>query len=247
MKTLYVAWQDPIEKNWLPVGQLTFIDGFYHFVYTKGAFKSKNFLSFGRMNDLKAVYESTELFPLFSNRLLSKNRPEYKDFLHWLKIRNNEDDPLALLALTEGKRETDSLEVFPCPEKSAEGKYSMRFFVHGIRYLSDHAVQMIGNLQAGERLLLIPDPQNPNDRYAIAIRNVETTIVGYCPRYLTNDFHFLLKECDPKDIIIQVEQVNIDAPIQLRLFCQISAPWPENFMPCSSENYQPAIEIENQV
>jgi len=244
MKKLYIAWQDPVEKHWLPVGQLTFNGESYLFVYTKGALKTKNFLPFGRMSNLNVAYESTELFPLFSNRLLSKNRPEYKDFLHYLNIRDNEDNPLALLALTEGKRETDNLEIFPCSEKNAEGKYSLRFFVHGIRHLLPNAIEMINTLKVGDRLLLMPDPQNPNDRYAIAIRNAETTIVGYCPRYLTSDFHYLLKECDPRDIIAQVEQVNVDAPIQLRLLCQISAPWPENFTPCSGENYQPLVVVE---
>ncbi len=274
MKTIYIAWQDTIAQCWLPVGQLTFTaekapgelalgfkpragggdakrshsltGGVYRFVYTKGALKSKSFLPFGRMDDLKSVYESIDLFPLFSNRLLSKTRPEYKDFLHWLDIRENEDDPLALLALTEGKRETDNLEVFPRPERTIEGKYLMKFFSHRIGNLPTQAVQMINKLHTGDQLLLMPDPQNPHDRYAIALRNNETTIVGYCPRYLTEDFHYLLKECAPKDINIQVERVNSDAPIQLRLLCQITAPWQKKFKPCSGKNYQRVIKVNSK-
>lgn len=247
MKTLYIAWQDPINHQWFPVGQLTFTGQVYRFVYTKGAFKSENFLPFGRMTELKAVYESTELFPLFSNRLLSKSRPEYKDFLHWLNVRETEDDPLALLALTEGKRETDSLEIFPCPEQTSEGKYLMRFFGHGIGYLPQHAIQMVNELHTNDQLLLMSDPQNPHDRYAIAMRNAQTTIVGYCPRYLTDDFNYLLQVCDPKDIKIRVERVNPEAPIQLRLLCQITAPWPTDFKPCSGENYQPTVNFSSQI
>ena len=82
MKVLYLAWQDPDQRNWVPVGKLSFENGFYHFVYTQGAKKFPNFVPFGRMTDLYATYESKELFPLFANRLLSKSRPEYKDFLH---------------------------------------------------------------------------------------------------------------------------------------------------------------------
>ena len=246
MKTIYIAWQDTTAQCWLPVGQLNFTGKVYRFVYTEGARKSNNFLPFGRMDDLETVYESIELFPLFSNRLLSKTRPEYKDFLHWLNIRENEDEPLALLALTEGKRETDNLEVFPRPERTGEGKYLMRFFGHRIGNLPTQAVQMINKLHAGDQLLLMPDPQNPHDRYAIALRNNETTIVGYCPRYLTEDFHYLLKEGDPKDIHIEVERVNSDAPIQLRLLCKITAPWLKNFEPCSGENYQPITKVSSK-
>lgn len=239
MKIIYIAWRNPVEKSWLPVGRLTFTDGVYYFVYTRGALRSKDFIPFGRMRKLNEVYKSTELFPLFSNRLLSKSRPEYKDFLHWLKLRENEATPLALLALTEGKRETDSLEIFPCPEKNDKGRYSMSFFVHGIRYLKPKVVNTVNGLKVGDPLLLMPDPKNHYDRYAIAIIDKKTIVLGYSPRYLTNEFHYLLEVCDSKDITVQVEQVNLDAPLQLRLLCQIKTPWPEDFKPCSSEDYLP--------
>lgn len=239
MKTLFVAWQDPIEKHWLPVGKLTFNDGIYRFTYTKGAKNAKKFMPFGRMTKLDQVYESVELFPLFSNRLLSKSRPEYQEFLHWLKIHEDEANPLALLALTEGKRETDNLEIFPCPEKSSGGKFKVKFFAHGIQYLPQFAANMIGDLKVGEPLLLMSDLQNPFDRHAIAIRSNSTVILGYSPRYLSCDFNELLKKCDLEDVVVSVEQVNLDAPLQLRLLCQIEAPWPASFKPCSTENYFP--------
>src|SRR5712691_11405148 len=101
MKALYLAWQDPASREWLPVGRLTYENKRYRFVYTSGAKKSKNFFPFGRMRDLESVYESTDLFPLFANRILSKSRPEYQQFLHWLNVTEDEADPLALLARTE--------------------------------------------------------------------------------------------------------------------------------------------------
>src|SRR6266852_6687237 len=106
MNVLYVAWQDPEDRRWFPVAQLTREAGVYRFAYTKGATRSQRFIPFGRMTDLNVVYESAELFPLFANRLLSKERAEYKNFLHWLDVRETEDDPLALLARTGGTRET---------------------------------------------------------------------------------------------------------------------------------------------
>ena len=35
MKTLYLAWQDPEDRRWLPVGRLSFDGHVYRFVYTK--------------------------------------------------------------------------------------------------------------------------------------------------------------------------------------------------------------------
>ncbi len=238
MRVLFVAWQDPLSREWHPVGRLTFDGLIYQFNYTKGAKQNKNFLPFGNMRNLGQIYQSDALFPLFSNRLLTKSRPEYKDYLHWLNVKEPYDD-LALLALTEGRRETDSLEVFACPEPDDHGKYHTRFFAHGIRYLNDHTIQLINNLRVDEKLLLMPDPQNLEDRFAIALRNSNVTVVGYCPRYLTHDFHALLRDNEVKEFKIFVERVNPNAPIQLRLLCKAYAFWPSDFKPCSGEDYEP--------
>ena len=42
----------------------------------------------------------------------------------------------------------------------------------------------------------------------------------------------------PDSVKVRVKRVNADAPIQLRLLCTLTADWPENFKPCSSEFYQ---------
>ncbi len=238
MKVLYVAWQDPESRNWVPVGKLTFQTGIYRFVYTKGATLSTNFNPFGSMRDLYEVYKSRDLFPLFANRLISKKRPEYQDFLRWLDLREEEADPLVLLARTEGLRATDSLTVFPCPEPDTEGRYVVHFFSHGLRHLPDEARLRVNSLRPGDRLYLLPDPQNPHDGYAIALRTGDPkAIVGYCPRYISRDFLDILHNA-PQSVEVRVKRVNADAPIQLRLLCTLTADWPEDFRPCSTEYFQ---------
>ncbi|HLC15488.1 MAG TPA: HIRAN domain-containing protein [Thermodesulfovibrionia bacterium] len=240
MKKLFLAWQDPKDRSWLPVGCLTVENDRYRFVYTQGAKHSVNFLPFARMKQLDTIYESKELFPLFANRLLSKSRSEYKDFLKWLDLNENEDDPLSLLALTEGIRSTDTLMVFPCPEKQADGTYHIHFFAHGIRYLPEEAIKLINHLQAGTQLYLMFDIQNTYDPSAIALRMENPIfIVGYCPRYITKDFSQLMKEQGSDEVKVLVERVNQDAPIQLRLLCNITGVWPVGFNSCSTELYKP--------
>ena len=237
MKVLYLAWQDPDSREWLTVGKLSVDRDIFRFVYTKGATRSKNFIPFGSMRDLHEVYKARNLFPLFDNRLISKKRQEYQDFLRWLDLREDEADPLVILARTEGVRETDSLTVFPCPERDPDGKYVVHFFSHGVRHLLDEARVRIGKLRPGERLFLMPDPQNPYDTYAIALRTDEpASIVGYCPRYISRDFLAVLAN-DPDAVHVRVKRVNVEAPIQLRLLCSLTAEWPENFKPCSSDDF----------
>lgn len=242
MNVLFVAWQDPIDRHWRPVGRLTFENNHFTFVYTKGAKTAENFLPFGRMSELSNAYVSRELFPFFSNRLLSKNRPEYQEYLQWLDIPAGKDDPLALLALSGGIRATDSIMIFPCPEPTWDGKYFVRFFSQGLRYLPEATMEVVRSLQHGTKLFLMLDVQNEHDEMAIALRTGSPPVfVGYTPRYFVSDFHQLLSNSNKNTVSVLVERVNIDAPIQLRLLCSITAEWPRTFSPCSSELFEPLV------
>jgi hypothetical protein len=214
----------------------------YRFVYTKGAMRSPDFMPFAQMPDLHTCYASMELFPLFKNRILSKSRPEYPSFLNWLDVSSEADEPLTLLARSGGERTTDSLRIVPYPTRSPDGLYRLSFFSHGIRYLPDSVQTCIGDLTPGDDLLLMPDPQNPFDADALALRTASpAVIVGYCPRYLNRDFRVLL-QADAHATCVHVERINLDAPLQLRLMCKIQAPWPEHFQPCSGDDYEVLVE-----
>jgi hypothetical protein len=190
---------------------------------------------------LDAVYESDALFPLFSNRLLGRTRPDYGEFVACLNVPQDEDDPLALLARSGGRRVTDELEVFPSPERDESGNYHIHFFAHGLRHLPVAAIERIGDLKPGEHLLLLHDYQNPRDRLALALRtgDPDPFLVGYCPRYVLGDALELLQE-DPGRVQIAVERVNLPpAPLQLRLLCNMTARWPVGFIPYSGNDYRP--------
>lgn len=240
MKTLFVAWQEPNTRRWVPVGRLTYGDGTYKFVYTRGAKESKNFTPFGRMVDLDAAYVSDVLFPLFANRLLPKTRPEYADYLRWLGLSEQAHNEIEVLARSGGSRATDTLEMFPCPEPTADKHYEVYFFSHGLRHFIPQNQARVSELQAGERLFLMRDLQNEHDTMALLLRtNDPISVVGYCPRYYSGEFSRLLESVAPDQVRVSVEQVNPDAPMQLRLLCKLSAPWPANFSACSMDQFQP--------
>lgn len=248
VKKLYVAWQDPQNRSWCPVGILTIDDDNIHrFVYTKGAQRSNHFVPFGGMKDFDVVYESEELFPQFSNRLLSNSRPEYRKYLEWLDVKEDDDNPLGMLAITEGLRGTDTLEVFKYPTPNSRGEYEVLFLCHGLRYMSKRVIARVNGLNKGEKLFLVLDAQNEYDPEAIALRTDDPVeMVGYCPRYLSPDFHKLLKENRAIDVKVSVEKVNVDAPLNLRLICRVTAPWPKNkkFEPCSKDVFTPIIDYQ---
>ncbi|MGH6635179.1 MAG: hypothetical protein ACRED0_03280 [Gammaproteobacteria bacterium] len=104
------------------MGRLTRERGLYRFGYTRGALDSPRFTYLGRMHDLRKGYVSESLFPLFSNRLLDRSRPEYPDYVQWLGVAAEEADPMQLLARSGGKRATDQLCLYPHPEPKRKGR-----------------------------------------------------------------------------------------------------------------------------
>ena len=73
-------------------------------------------------------------FPLFKNRLLPKSRPEHRVCLEWSGFDPDDPpEPLMLLGRTEGRKQTDSVEIFPQPIPDGRGCYVNCFFAHGVR------------------------------------------------------------------------------------------------------------------
>ncbi|MEG3979147.1 DNA-binding protein, partial [Microcoleus sp. herbarium8] len=89
MKTLFLAWQNPGSGSWFPIGRLTFNGKEYQFNYTNGVLEAKlkcGFELLPSFPDFNNVYTSQKLFPLFSNRVMPRSRPDYPEFVQWLNI-----------------------------------------------------------------------------------------------------------------------------------------------------------------
>lgn len=248
MNSLFVAWRSGGDHNgaWGPVGRLESDGEMYRFCYTQGARTLPGFRAFPKMEDLHKVYHSTSLFPLFANRLLARSRPEYERFLRWGGFElNSTPAPIAVLGVTEGIRQTDSVEVFPCPVPDERGNYSIRFFLHGIRWAAKDAVERIGQLRPGDILKMDPEPENPVDPNAVAVFSVwgSAIRIGYVPRYLGADAKALLAACPAGAVLLSVDRVNDDAPLQQRLLCRLEACWPAGFQPCADDVFQPISDV----
>jgi hypothetical protein len=240
--SLFVAWRPettPDGLGWRPIGRLEH-DGIYRFWYTKGA-RKPGFQPLPGMDNLDEVYESDSLFPLFANRLLPKSRPEYDAYLRWSGFdSHSKPDPILVLGVTEGLRQTDAIEVFPCPTPDADGCYIAQFFLHGIRWMPKTAADRVNALEVGAPLKLMLDLQNAHDPQAVAVRtDAERMIIGYVPRYMARDTWQILFQCDPEIVELEVARINRDAPLQNRVLCRMRACWPDDFRPCSDEDFEP--------
>jgi hypothetical protein len=243
-QTLFLAWQDIHSRSWFTIGRLIYDGQQYRFVYTQGAKEAQNICDFQPLYsfpDLEQAYTSIYLFPVFSNRLMSRSRPDYTNFLQWLNIPEQEDDPLAILARSGGQRETDSFAVFPYPEPDEKGQYQLYFFAHGLRYLPKCAIERINDFVLGEKLWLAHEFQNPYDTKALTLNTEDHHIVGYCPRYLRSEIFDLIWK-NASSVKLEVECVNLSpTPLQFRLLCHVTALCKDDFRPFSSPEYQPLV------
>ncbi|MEM9538470.1 MAG: HIRAN domain-containing protein [Cyanobacteria bacterium P01_E01_bin.42] len=247
--TLFLAWTDPQSRSWFPIGRLTFDRDIYQFVYTEGARTAQSKTNFPLLHSfpkLEIEYRSHELFPLFANRVMRPSRPDYNDYIKWLDIPRDRDDPIAILSRSGGRKATDSFEIFPRPEPDENGLYHIHFFAHGLRYMPKCSSDRIKSLQPNERLYLTHDFQNPYDSKALLLCTEDRYNVGYCPRYLVAD---ILGICQKKrDLVcVHVERINPSpTPLQFRLLCNMTAEWPKEFSPFLEREYEPIVS-ENQL
>jgi hypothetical protein len=248
MKTLFLAWQDPSTRAWFPVGKLTHDDDgrLYHFVYLQGAIEAKNTAGFQPIISLPDFYQpygSLELFPLFQNRLLRPSRPDYSAFIESLSLSIDQTDPIAILSRSGGRRQTDNFEVFPAPERNEVGQYQIHFFSHGLSHCPADAQQRVITLQPSDKLSVMHDCQNPVDGRALMLRTEDLHNVGFCPRYLTQDF-FELVEKFPHKVQVTVVRINpAPMPLQSRLLCCLTSDWEDKFAPFSGPSYEPLAQI----
>ncbi len=247
MKTLFLAWQNPLDRTWFPIGRLTFDGTSYQFLYIQGIVAAQQqcgFRSLPSFPELDLVYQSPELFPLFANRLLRRSRPDYADFLRWLNISTHQDDPMAMLAKSGGQRATDTLFVFPCPEPDENGFYHFHFFAQELLNLPPLSANRISRLQMGEVLHLVGDPENPYDRRALMLFTEDDYLVGYCPRYLS-DVGFEVSRQSLSLIDVVVERINMaPAPLQFRLLCHMTVQMSQEERPFLGAMYQPVSAMK---
>lgn len=219
---LAVAWQHPEHRRIVPVGLLSTDGESYQFSYLRRAAQEEGFRPFLGFPSFGRVYKAPRLFPLFAERVMSPERPDYGRFLDALDL-DQEVTPWELLARSQGRREGDSVLVFPEPTVDAEGNSSTLFLVHGIR----HALRAgpgveaaLMRLQPGDPLRLVDQPDNPHNSRAILVSESDGIALGWVPDLLLDYVHHLRSS---GDVTVAVRHVNgPQVPAHLRLLANVA-------------------------
>jgi hypothetical protein len=234
---LILSWQDTKTDQWFPIGRFSKHNDAYTFIYTKGAKQAKKhgFIELASMPDFNAEYRYSDIFPLLKNRILNKSRPDRQEFLKWLNIDSSNTD-FEELAKTGGVKATDNLCLFPMPIKK-NNQYNLEFFTQGIGHLTKSSQKRIEALEVGEKLFFCADLENSQDKNASMFRTKDPVeIAGYCPKYFAKDFKKLFN-LSKESFSIKVKQVNKNAPEQLRLLCEITCDWHQDFSPFAEDKF----------
>lgn len=258
MKTLFLAWQAarPIQEGgaasraWYPIGRLEASADRqrYRFAYTRGAERAHTEAGFAPLESfptLGQVYEDDELFPLFQNRLVSARRGDYRDFVERLALDPANADPMEVLALSEGRRQTDHLEVFPMLAPRRDGSFTCRFFVHGWRHVNAHSQARLLALREGEALQVALELNNPKTGPAVQIETAnDYHMLGWAPRYLVTDLLKAMAE-SAGSIAARVVRLNADpAPPNQRVLVELSGRFAEGYKPMSGLDFQPLVAAD---
>jgi len=244
-RTLFLAWQDAsATRQWFPIGRLDADVQHHHFryAYTHGAEDAQTKAGLEPLEafpDFHKKYEAAELFPLFKNRLLQPERADFNEYLRQLDMDPGNPDPLEILAITGGERQTDNFEVFPRIERQPDGCFCCRFFIHGWRHVNESARQRLNTLQPGDALRVAVELNNPATICALQLETPDDYhMVGWAPRYLVHDLAHTIDE-SPTDISARVVKVNPPpAPIKQRFLVELKGHWPANYHPMSAHEFK---------
>ena len=244
VKSLFVAWQTAgASRAWFPIGRLDADVGNeeYRFAYTQGALDAQKKGAFKELlafPDMQQQYESRELFPLFKNRVLDPKRKDFAEYVGWLALDANHRDPIEILSLTGGERQTDSLEVFPKLEKAADNTFCCRFFLHGSRYMRADAQARLLELTDGEPLRVAVELANPATGLAVQLQTVDYVNLGWAPRYLVEDIcEAVSSACDVKASVVRLNSA--EAPQNRRLLIELTGCFSDEYEPMSSPSFSP--------
>ena len=243
--TLFLAWQDQRKESrlWFPVGRLDVAGGSprYRFRYIGGAKRAEHEAGFPLLMEFPRLdedYCSSELFPLFQNRIMNRARPDFADYLLGLDLSEGAD-PVEILSVSGGSRVTDAYEVFPKLMKHEDGSFTCRFFLHGWRHVNQSAQERIDRLTKWDELYVTLELTNPATGLAVQIQTTDYHMIGWTPRYLVTDLVAAMAE-SPK-YSARVVRVNpLPAPSKQRVLIEMSGRWHDH-EPMTSEDYKPLV------
>lgn len=218
VRSLLLIWQNPRSRRFVKVGRLQVANNGYRFEYLEGA-EDPEFQPLQSFPDFQRAYVTPQLPVFFQNRVMSRKRPSYEQYAHWLGLDPQFEAPIEFLARTGGGRATDTFHVVEEPRLEPGQVSILRFFASGLSHVEGSLGRLL-NVRQSDRLTLRPEPDNPVNQRALLIDATAGESLGWVPDWLLEEVHVLMRAGDFR---LFVDQVNFDAPWHLKLLCRLEA------------------------
>jgi hypothetical protein len=207
------------------VGFLTCLHNGYEFRYVQPADGFRPLLGFG---DTTRRYFSSEMFPLFAERIMSARRPDRARYLEALDL-SEDSEPWEVLMRSGGRRAGDTIEVVPEPAIGADGETSCTFLVHGVRHCGPEAGDAIATLRQGDLLELRWEPTNPVNERAVLVLSGSGVPVGYVPDPLVDYVHTVMDAGEQRLSVVRANGPDVGS--HLRLLAHLEGYVPAGYLP----------------
>ncbi len=244
-RTLFLAWKDVGNtRRWFPVGRLDADVGraSYRFRYIGGAKRAKEEVGFPELIEFPSLeedYKSSQLFPLFQNRVMNRARPDFEDYL-WGLALTRQADAIEILSVNGGVRVTDAYEVFPRVLRDGKGRFTCRFLLHGQRHVNPAAGRRILDLEDGEELYATLEFTNPATDLAVQMQTTDYHMIGWAPRYLMHDLARAMAKNMGEYRVRVIRKAARYGSAKPSVLIEMNAPWPAQ-EPMSGPDFRPLV------
>lgn len=188
-ETIRIIWKDLKTRRRFQVGQLSRNDE-YQFSYGLEVMDAINngFKPLLAFDDLNKTYRNKVLFQSFASRLPDKKRKDIEDILKKYEVTFY--DEFEILKKSGARLPIDSLE-FIDPILQDQSDVKRNFFISGTRHYlgceKSHVCDDSFEVIQGEKLNLELEPENEYDKFAIKVLNLNNKLLGYIPRYYSEE------------------------------------------------------------
>jgi len=208
---IYVIWKEPVSRRQFIIGELV-KNGKYEFFYGHEVINAieKGFDLLIEFDDLEKVYYCDELFPTFASRLPDKRRRGIEKILN--KYGLNEFDKYELLKRSGAKLPTDNIEFIDPMPQEIENEMTRYFYIAGPRHYigcneGNNCEDSI-DVKSTDKLYLELEPSNKYDKFAIQVINSNKEILGYIPRYYSENLSNFIKNGYKYDLMASLVNKN---------------------------------------
>lgn len=192
---LYVVWKSGENRKEYVIGNLSKGDAF-EFRYCEEIYEAEKegFTHFASFPQLDGVYYSKVLFPIFESKLPDRKRKDINNILKRYGLQ--EFDSYELLKKSGARLPIDSL-YFVEPIIDINKPFMRKFYMAGARhYIGCNGTECDSTLKIviGDNVNLQLELTNKYDKNAVKVINNDNQMLGYIPRYYSNEVSALIRD-----------------------------------------------------